>query len=134
MNDLKLIEQENYLKKTKLLKIFFPKFWINAYEKKNRFFDYVFKEAEQHVKKRSLSEEYLKDDHCKELWERNCDFCFEKITTDNKGEYYCSEDCYAWICPKCFNVFRDQYNWQVIEVQDIPEHGVIAVQVKIAKW
>lgn len=119
--------------KTNLLKIEFPKFWLNAYKNKNHFFNYVLAEAKQYVEKRKLSEEYLKKDNCRKLWERRCEFCFEEITTEINDECYCTGDCYTWICSKCFNEYKAKYKWQVTEVQDIPKSGVVVTEVVISK-
>ena len=71
---------DNQLKSVELLKIEFPDFWFNAYKNKNHFFNLVFEEATQYVEKLGLSKKLLEEDNCKELWERHCEFCFEKIT------------------------------------------------------
>ncbi len=120
-------------KEIKILKIDFPLFWTNAYKNKNRFYKYVFTETKQYVEKINLSKEYLKNDNCKKLWERHCEFCFEKITIELTRECYCTEDCFTWICQKCFNEHKDKYNWRVVEVQDIPKSGIINMDVKVVK-
>ncbi len=131
MKDLRLTDQKQYIYNAKLFKITFPEFWIQAYKNKNNFFDYVFKEAKQFIDKGISSANYLKDDLCKILWERHCEFCFKKITILSNKECYCTVDCFNWICADCYEDFKDQFNWQVNEVQDIPDEGVTSLEVKI---
>lgn len=124
---------ENQLKQAELLKIEFPLFWNNAYNNKNRFFYLVFDEAKQFVEILGLDEKYLKEDNCIELWERHCEFCFEKITTNIKKVCYCTIDCVNWICDECYNKYKDEFEWKVVKVHDIPEKGVVLNEIKISK-
>jgi len=46
----------------------------------------------------------------------HCEFCMSKFM-DREGflnEGYCTKDKYRWICPKCFNDFKEMFNWKVI--------------------
>ena len=45
----------------------------------------------------------------------HCAFCMEKFySTKQKG--YCTTDYYHWICEKCYEDFKDIFNWVVIEL------------------
>ena len=46
----------------------------------------------------------------------HCDFCSEKFSEmdGDLHEGYCTLDKYHWICEKCFNDFKDMFNWQVV--------------------
>lgn len=68
--------------------------------------------------------EYLKDKrliYCKYLkksneWEHDhCEFCNSKFSEyKNDLHYgYCTEDKYHWICEKCFEDFKEMFNWKV---------------------
>ena len=109
---------DNQLKSIELLKIEFPDFWFDAYKNKNHFFNLVFEEATQCVEKLGLSEKFLEEDNCKELWERHCEFCFEKITINNKNTCFCTSDCFFWVCNDCFNKLKDEYNSILEEISD----------------
>jgi len=121
VNDWRIIkENEEVFKGAKLLKIVFPEFWKNAYKKKNNFFQYVFSEAKQHVEKLGINKEYLEKDHCKALWHRHCDFCTKEITIVMQEECYCTDDGYGWICEKCYNDLKENFEWKIDEnAQDI---------------
>ena len=93
----------------------------------------VFDEAKQFVEILGLDEKYLKEDNCIELWERHCEFCFEKITTNIKKVCYCTIDCVNWICDECYNKYKDEFEWKVVKVHDIPEKGVVLNEIKISK-
>ena len=121
----KILYEEFY--GAELLKMKFPEFWEKAVLEKNRFFRYVFSEAKQLVEKTGVSEEYLQGARAAELWERKCGFCFEEITTDRKGEFYCTKDCFSWICARCFKDFYERFRWRAEEIGDIPKKGVTAV-------
>ena len=53
-------------------------------------------------------------------WDHDhCEFCgvtfsLMDIPEDLK-EGYATEDDYRWVCPKCFEDFRDEFKWVVIE-------------------
>lgn len=124
---------DNQLKSIELLKIEFPDFWFDAYKNKNHFFNLVFEEATQCVEKLGLSEKFLEEDNCKELWERHCEFCFEKITINNKNTCFCTSDCFFWVCNDCFNQLKDEYKWKIVEVHDIPGKDIILNKITITK-
>jgi hypothetical protein len=51
-------------------------------------------------------------------WDHDhCEFCGAKfMVTDRPGvlhEGYATEDDYRWICPKCFEDFKDMFGWKV---------------------
>ncbi len=71
--------------------------------------------------------EYLKD---KELiytkytqpskeWDHDhCAFCwksFSILVDSDLHEGYCTLDRYTWICPECFEDFKEMFNWKVIK-------------------
>ena len=45
----------------------------------------------------------------------HCAFCFEKISNiQNTLNYgYVTTNGQTWICEKCFNDFKEKFNWQV---------------------
>ena len=47
----------------------------------------------------------------------HCEFCFAKFmragTPDALHDGYTTEDRYRWICPTCFDDFRDMFGWTV---------------------
>ena len=46
-------------------------------------------------------------------WDHDhCEFCNDKIGEDTKL-YYCTLDHYHWICEKCFEDFKNIFNWKV---------------------
>jgi hypothetical protein len=71
-------------------------------------------------------EKYLKDKvlHLKDYKDRktstdhdHCEFCFDRFSEDNKdiNRGYCTEDDYYWICPTCYNDFKDLFQWRLQE-------------------
>ena len=47
----------------------------------------------------------------------HCEFCWDKF-----GEHegllksgYCTLDRYHWVCDKCFNDFKNQFEWQLVD-------------------
>ncbi len=49
-------------------------------------------------------------------WDHDhCEFCGLKFSEegDNLKEGYSTEDRYHWICSKCFNDFKIEFNWKV---------------------
>ena len=67
-------------------------------------------------------ENYLKDKKLYHLGYRasslddheHCSFCFEKLDSDEQIGY-CTEDYYHWICSNCFEDFKEQFGWKIIE-------------------
>ena len=55
-----------------------------------------------------------------EKWEHDhCEFCSAKFMGDEQPdslhEGYCTEDQYRWICEKCFEDFKKQFEWEVVK-------------------
>ena len=53
-------------------------------------------------------------------WDHDhCEFCESKFTAehyvDGLREGYSTPDRYRWICPICFEDFRERFGWAVIE-------------------
>jgi hypothetical protein len=56
-------------------------------------------------------------------WDHDhCSFCWVEFSlegcVDSIQEGYATEDGYHWICPKCFNDFKDRFQWKVVEAQE----------------
>jgi len=49
-------------------------------------------------------------DHCSFCW---VEFCL-KENCDSLKEGYATLDDYHWICPTCFEDFKDLFNWEVV--------------------
>lgn len=47
----------------------------------------------------------------------HCEFCWEKFSyyPDTLHEGYTTEDNYHWICPECFNDFKEKFSWKIGE-------------------
>ena len=58
-------------------------------------------------------------DHCEFCW---AEFCL-KGCTESIQEGYTTQDDYRWICPKCFDDFKDRFQWSVIEAIEDTEHA-----------
>lgn len=43
----------------------------------------------------------------------HCAFCTKKFSSQYQIGY-CTEDYYYWICEKCFDDFKDLFNWRVL--------------------
>ncbi len=53
-----------------------------------------------------------------EDWDHeHCSFCWGKFSesTDDLHEGYTTEDEYYWICPDCYNDFKEMFKWKVID-------------------
>jgi hypothetical protein len=52
----------------------------------------------------------------------HCAFCHAEIAATGHAEltagYVTTDDHYTWICPPCFNDFRDQFHWRVVPPPD----------------
>ena len=48
-----------------------------------------------------------------------CQFCWDKIINDKKGRWYLPIDKSCCICEDCFNDFKIQFNWQLLDGWDI---------------
>lgn len=52
----------------------------------------------------------------------HCDFCWAKIAEEKlkrEGddllmEAYATKDHHHWVCPKCFEDFREMFQWKVV--------------------
>ena len=53
-------------------------------------------------------------DHCEFCW---AEFCL-KDCPGSIQEGYSTQDDYHWICPKCFEDFKDQFQWSVVETTE----------------
>jgi len=52
----------------------------------------------------------------------HCDFCGEKFMVEGTAGTlhagYTTEDAYYWICPVCFDDFRELFGWTVTRALD----------------
>jgi len=53
-------------------------------------------------------------------WDHDhCEFCFEKFSLDSSidelREGYATLDDYRWICPSCFEDFKEMFKWNVVD-------------------
>lgn len=83
--DWRILNQDEYLLNEKFLK-------INSYEFKKQFKD-------------------------ERLFHEHCDFCFDKIEKLDMFKYkyaYMTRCLNTWICPVCFDDFKDKFNLEVI--------------------
>ena len=51
------------------------------------------------------------------LWDYDhCEFCNERISLlpEDRNYGYTTLDDYYWICEDCFNDFKDQFGWTVV--------------------
>ena len=97
----------------RLYKIIFPGVWKTAYKNKNLFYQRIERDAQIHVKTTNHGHEYLEGEKIQHFWHEHCDFCWEKALTDKDCTFYCTEDMHYWICEKCFQDFREKFNWTV---------------------
>jgi hypothetical protein len=52
----------------------------------------------------------------------HCEFCWAKIVEGNRKttgeellvEAYTTEDRICWVCPKCFEDFREMFQWKIV--------------------
>jgi hypothetical protein len=48
-------------------------------------------------------------------WDHDhCSFCLETIDMSSAEPAYCTTDEYNWICPECFEDFKDMFEWEVV--------------------
>ena len=47
----------------------------------------------------------------------HCEFCWDKFGEEEGMLHfgYCTLDKYRWICEQCFQDFKDQFEWQVLD-------------------
>ena len=56
-----------------------------------------------------------------QAWDHDhCEFCSEKfaeedLIPDSLHEGYATPDSYRWICPQCFEDFKEQFQWRVVD-------------------
>lgn len=45
----------------------------------------------------------------------HCEFCWATFSEhpDHLYQGYCTEDKYRWICPECFDDFKEEFGWIV---------------------
>lgn len=55
-------------------------------------------------------------------WDHDhCAFCGAEISDDTTGHadydeaWVTSDDSYTWVCSKCFDDFRENFTWTVVE-------------------
>lgn len=57
--------------------------------------------------------QYIKYNSDNPNWDHeHCEFCWEKFE-NGKSYGYCTDDKYYWICEKCFEDFKDIFQWEV---------------------
>jgi hypothetical protein len=52
----------------------------------------------------------------------HCEFCWAKIVEEQRKregndlliEAYATEDRHHWVCPQCFEDFREMFQWRVV--------------------
>ena len=65
-----------------------------------------------------LPNEYAKTRSDGDFWHEHCEFCTEKILKSTKEKCYCTTDYYRWICPTCFNDFKEMFGWELVDPND----------------
>ena len=47
----------------------------------------------------------------------HCEFCFDKFSEEEQDIHrgYCTVDNYHWICPYCYEDFKELFQWCLIE-------------------
>ena len=113
MADWRLNGQEKYLQGATLYKIVFPQFWLKAVTERNSFYELIAERARRFAEQMQCGEEYLEGDKLRHFFHEHCEFCMEKVTMDNEGEFYCTTDMEHWICSECFNDFKEPFEWKV---------------------
>ncbi len=56
----------------------------------------------------------------KKEWDHDhCEFCWDKFSDypDTLHEGYTTENNGYWICQKCYNDFKEMFNWKTIDEQ-----------------
>lgn len=61
--------------------------------------------------KRSKFQRTERSDH------EHCEFCWEKFSEydGTLHEGFCTLDKYYWICEECFNDFRSEFKWELVD-------------------
>jgi hypothetical protein len=53
----------------------------------------------------------------------HCEFCWQKIAEekanikDSIHEAYCDESAGKWVCPVCFEDFKNSFNWELKHIK-----------------
>jgi hypothetical protein len=117
MSDWRLNGQESYLQNAMLYKITFPEFWEVAYREKNDFYKKIERYAKSHVESTNKGYEDLEGEKIQQFWHEHCEFCWEKFSAhpDTLHEGYATNDDYFWICPTCYQDFREMFQWKTEE-------------------
>jgi len=51
-----------------------------------------------------------------ENWDHDhCEFCWKTLDASTEEPAYCTEDCDSWICPDCYNDFKEAFGWTLLE-------------------
>ena len=111
MEDWRLRDQEEYLKNVTLYKVSFPTFWQKAYSEQNVFYQKISSHAHRFVEQMQRGREYLDGEKIQHFFHEHCEFCMEEAAADKECEFYCTKDMKYWICPECFNDFKDSFCW-----------------------
>lgn len=47
----------------------------------------------------------------------HCEFCWDKFGENEGSQHlgYCTLDRYHWICNECFQDFREQFEWHLVD-------------------
>lgn len=114
MADWRIINQEEYLKGTEFREVKFPDFWKESYLARNDFYQMISKDAVDFVGKYNRGREYLDGENIRKFWHAHCEFCTEKITTEEPRVCYCSADYSIWICKNCFDDFRERFDFKLL--------------------
>lgn len=64
-----------------------------------------------------IKQAYRPDLYCETNDHDHCEFCKYRFGNE-PGDLragYSTEDGYSWICPTCFEDFKDLFKWKVIE-------------------
>lgn len=109
MEDWRLTGHEDYLTGMTFYKVRFPQFWKKAYADKNAFFQKTERYAHDFVEHFHREEEYLEGEQIRLFWHEHCKLCWDEIMADDEREFYCSQNLDIWMCPECFNDFKEKF-------------------------
>ena len=115
MDNWRIIGQGDFIKGIELREVKFPDFWKRAYLTKNDFYQMIVKDATNFVKKYKRGTEFLDGEKVQEFWHAHCDFCTEKISTEDSRVCYRNQDYSIWICKKCFDDFNEKFDFKLIK-------------------
>ena len=115
MKDWRIIDQEKYLK-GKILNMEIPTILCKqSLLDKNGIYEILKKNIGQQTLCYEIDEKQLE-----QSWHEHCEFCSKKITSKTSTKCYCTEDYYYWICNKCFNDFKKEFEWTVKDNVEYP--------------